>query len=41
MRQKKSNLVYYIVAAVLVAAISFIVFTDVPMPQEHIEEIVK
>lgn len=41
MRQKKSNLPYYIITAVLLAAIGFIIFTDVPMPKEHIEEVVK
>lgn len=41
MRQKKSNLIYYIIAAVLVALVSFVVLMDVPMPVEHVEEVIK
>ncbi len=41
MRQKKSNIVYYIIAAVLLLAIGLVIFTEVPMKIEHIEEVIK
>lgn len=41
MRQKKSNLVYYVVASVIIAAIAFMVLHEVPIRQEHIEEIIR
>ena len=41
MRQKKSNLAYYIVAALILAAIAFVVFHEVPLKQEHVEEVIK
>ncbi len=41
MRQKKSNLMYYVVAVLLVAAIGFVVFHEIPLKQEHVEETVK
>jgi len=41
MRQKKSNLVYYIVGAVLLAVVGFVVLMEAPMPEEQIEEEIK
>ena len=41
MRQKKSNIVYYIVAAVLLLVVGLIVFTEVPVKIEHVEEVIK
>ena len=41
MRQKKSNLIYYIIAAVVIAIISFVTFTEIPVETVHVEEIVK
>lgn len=38
MRQKKSNLMYYVLAAVVLAAIVFVVLHDVPMKIEHVEQ---
>lgn len=38
MRQKKSNLMYYVIAAVVLAAIVFVVIHDVPMKIEHVEQ---
>ncbi len=40
MRQKKSNLIYYIVAAVVLALVGFVVFTEIPIEAEHVEETV-
>ncbi len=37
MRQKKSNLIYYILGAILVAAVVFAVVHEVPMQVEHVE----
>lgn len=41
MRQKKSNLIYYIIAAVVLAAVGFVVLHEIPLTPEHVEEIVK
>lgn len=41
MRQKKSYLVYYIAAAVLAALVGAVIFTEVPVKVEHVEEIVE
>lgn len=41
MRQKKSNLIYYLIAAVLLAAIGFVVLHEIPLSVEHIEEVIK
>lgn len=41
MRQKKSNFMYYLVAALLIAAVGFVVLHEIPLHQEHIEESVK
>ena len=39
LRQKKdSNWVYYLVGALLLAAIVFVTVHEVPMPVEHVEE---
>lgn len=40
MRQKKSNLIYYVLGAVLIAAVVFVVMHEVPMQVEHVEEAV-
>ena len=39
MRQKKSNWVYYIIAAFLVAAVAFVVVHEVPMEVETVETV--
>ena len=41
MRQKKSNLIYYIVGAVILAAIGFITFTEIPVETVRVEEQIK
>ncbi len=41
MRQKKSNLIYYIIAGLFVAAIAFVVLHEAPLHQEHVEEVIK
>ena len=41
MRQKKSNLIYYIIAAAFVAIIGFVAFTEINFETTHVEEIVK
>lgn len=40
MRQKKSNVIYYIVALVILALIGFVSFTELPVEVEHIEQTV-
>ena len=39
MRQKKSNWIYYVVAALVVAAIAFVVVHEVPMEVETVETV--
>ena len=41
MRQKKSNIVYYVIAALIVVAVAFVVVHEVPMEAEHVEQEVK
>ena len=41
MRQKKTNVIPYIVIAVLLIVIGFVVFTEIPLTIEHVEEVVK
>ena len=41
MRQKKSNIIYYIVAIVVIALIGFVAFTEIPVETVHVEEIIK
>ena len=41
MRQKKSNFVYYIIIAGILAAAGFVVLHEIPMAVEHVEEVVK
>lgn len=40
MRQKKSNLIYYILAVVILALVGFVTFTEIPVEVEHVEETV-
>ena len=40
MRQKKSNLIYYIIAALVLALVGFVMFTEIPVEVEHVEETV-
>ena len=40
MRQKKSNLIYYIIAAVVIALVGFVTLTEIPANVEQVEEIV-
>lgn len=39
MRQKKSNWIYYVVMALVVAAIAFVVVHEVPMEVETVETV--
>ena len=41
MRQKKSNFLYYVAASLIVAALAFIVLHEIPINQEHVEEVIK
>lgn len=41
MRQKKSNLTYYIIAIIVLAAVGFVVLHEIPLKQEHVEEVIK
>lgn len=41
MRQKKSNLIYYIIAVVLLAAVGFVILHEIPLSPEHVEEVIK
>ena len=41
MRCEKSNLIYYVVAVVIVAALGLVMFHEIPLHQEHVEEVVK
>ena len=38
MRQKKSNLIYYIAGVLILAAIGFVIVHEVPMQVEHVEQ---
>lgn len=38
MRQKKSNIVYYIIGLLILAAVVFVVMHEVPMKVEHVEQ---
>lgn len=39
MRQKKSNWIYYVVAALILAAVAFVVVHEVPMEVETVETV--
>lgn len=39
-RQKKSNLIYYVIGALVIAAIAFVVMHEEPMAIEHVEEVI-
>lgn len=41
MRNKKSKLIYYIIAAVFAAAVGCVILLEVPLKQEHIEQVIK
>ena len=41
MRQKKSNLIYYIVATICIAVVGFVALTEIPVEVTHVEESVK
>lgn len=41
MRQKKSNIILYIIALIIVAFIGFITFTEIPTETVRVEEPVK
>lgn len=41
MRREKSNLVYYIAAILILAALGFVMVHEFPLEQEHVEEIIK
>lgn len=38
MRQKKSNWIYYVIAALLIAAVAFVILHEVPLKTVHVEE---
>ncbi len=38
MRQKKSNLIYYIIGVLILAATAFVVIHEVPMKSEKVEQ---
>ena len=38
MRQKKSNLLYYVIGLVILAAAAFVVMHEVPMETQHVEQ---
>ncbi len=40
MRQKKSNVIYYVVAVAIIALIGFVTFTEIPVEAEHVEQTV-
>ena len=40
MRQKKSNMMYYVIAVVVIIAVAFVVMHEVPMQVEHVEKTV-
>ncbi len=41
MRQKKSNWIYYVVGVLLLAAVGFVMFHEVPADVVHVEEEVR
>ena len=41
MRQKKSNLIYYIAAIAILSLIGLVAFTEINFETTHVEEIVK
>ena len=41
MRQKKSNIIYYVIAAILLLNVGLVIFTEVPIKIEHVEEVIK
>lgn len=41
MRQKKSNWIYYVVAALLIAAAAFVILHEVPLETTHVEDEVR
>ncbi len=41
MRQKKTNIIPYIVGLVLLGVVGLVVFTEIPLNVEHVEEVVK
>lgn len=41
MRQKKSNLLYYIIVAIVIGFACFVSFTEIPAEVEHVEQNVK
>ncbi len=38
MRQKKSNLIYYVIFAVVIAAVLFVAIHDVPVRVEQVQQ---
>lgn len=41
MRREKSNLIYYVVAVLVLAALGFVMLHEFPLNQEHVEEVIK
>ena len=39
--QKKLSPIYYVVGAIILLAVGFIVFHDIPMKQTHVEEVIE
>ncbi len=40
-RQKKSNWPLYVVALIVVALVALVVFHEIPLSVEHVEEVIK
>ena len=38
--QKNFSFIYYIVGAILLLALGFVIFHDIPMRQTHVEEVI-
>lgn len=41
MRREKSNFIYYAAAVLLIIALGFVMLHEIPLKQEHIEEVLK
>ena len=38
--QKNFSFLYYVIGAVLLLAVGFVIFHDIPMRQVHVEEVI-
>ena len=39
--KEKSNILYYIIGGVILVALGFVVLTELPVKQEHVEEVIQ